>query len=577
MWKFCLELLCYLSFTVVIYVISCSSHNTDRYYQVQQLRLLFLNRGNATHDFSHIATIDEYWRWLKGSFIANLFPGDWYNGQSANDSNGFISDKTNRLIGWATMRQLRIRPDTCPIVNAVRNFIPHCFGSYTASNEEKRIFYPGWSINETTQNYSSSINEAFTYQTGDKLDTYIYVGDQATYRTGGYVYEFRGSLSDLHQDLTTLRELQWIDKQTRAVLIQLNLYTPNIPIFTSVVILVEILSSSGIVPTARFDPFDVNNFGSIFQITVAVIYLIFIVYFMIVEVYTFICLKKSYFRRVWSYIEIGIISCSWASVGVHIWQVKETSRVTSLFHQTHGNAYLNIQLLAYLNDLFSLLLAFCCFFVTLKILRLCRYSRRLAILSDTLSNATPELVSFSFMFAVIFMAFLVLFYLQFASFIWECSSLLLTAQMLFELLLLKFNTSQITGAAPMLGPIYFSLFILFVVFVCMNMFVSIINDNFRKVRNHIHRMDHDDQDMFITLLKRIQHCCGSNDDSVNRVTFNTNSTVITVSEIVDPIQRLSNKLDKLMAYTNRHYNTKKIRIAWDDPTVPALSWLVKQK
>ncbi|CAF4446933.1 unnamed protein product, partial [Rotaria magnacalcarata] len=51
----------------------------------------------------------------------------------------------------------------------------------------------------------------------------------------------------------------------------------------------------------------------------------------------------------------------------------------------------------------------------------------------------------------------------------------------------------------------------------------------------------------------------------------------TVSEIVDPIQRLSNKLDELMAYTNRNYKNKKIRIAWNDPTVPALSWLVKQK
>ncbi|CAF5226315.1 unnamed protein product, partial [Rotaria magnacalcarata] len=105
-----------------------------------------------------------------------------------------------------------------------------------------------------------------------KLDTCIYVGDQTTYSAGGYVYEFRGSLSDLHQDLTTLRELQWIDKQTRAVLIQLNLYTPNIPMFTSVVILVEILSSSGIVPTASFKPFDVNGKQFLFYLKIKIIF-----------------------------------------------------------------------------------------------------------------------------------------------------------------------------------------------------------------------------------------------------------------------------------------------------------------
>ncbi|CAF5139173.1 unnamed protein product, partial [Rotaria sp. Silwood1] len=40
----------------------------------------------------------------------NMIVGDWYNGQSINDSKGFLNDKATRLIGWATMRQLRIKP-----------------------------------------------------------------------------------------------------------------------------------------------------------------------------------------------------------------------------------------------------------------------------------------------------------------------------------------------------------------------------------------------------------------------------------------------------------------------------------
>jgi len=56
-----------------------------------------------------IITINEYWNWLEESFLNNIFVGNWYNGQSINDSRGFLSDKTNRLLGWATMRQLRVR------------------------------------------------------------------------------------------------------------------------------------------------------------------------------------------------------------------------------------------------------------------------------------------------------------------------------------------------------------------------------------------------------------------------------------------------------------------------------------
>jgi hypothetical protein len=117
-------------------------------------------------------------------------------------------------------------------------------------------------------------------------------------------------------------------------------------------------------------------------------------------------------------------------------------------------------------------------------------------------------MSFTCMFSLIFMAFLALFYLNFVSQIWACSSLLHTAQMLFEMLLLKFDASDLLGAPPFLGPFYFALFILFVVFVCINMFVSIINDNFRFIRAEVHKVDDDDQDVFINVLKKLERWFG---------------------------------------------------------------------
>ncbi|CAF1417023.1 unnamed protein product [Adineta steineri] len=54
--------------------------------------------------------------------------------------------------------------------------------------------------------------------------------------------------------------------------------------------------------------------------------------------------------------------------------------------------------------------------------------------------------------------------------------------MLFEMILMKFNAYELTNVAPILGPICFSLFFLFVVLICMNMFITIISDSFRIVR-----------------------------------------------------------------------------------------------
>src|ERR1700722_4139365 len=115
----------------------------------------------------------------------------------------------------------------------MKNLISNCENDYELSSEERSSFYPGW-VNETKQNYSSSISQAFVYQTSEQLDTYPYEGEYGTYNSGGYVYDFRGRLSDLQSNLSQLYQLEWIDEQTRAVIIQMSLYNPNVQMFTCV-------------------------------------------------------------------------------------------------------------------------------------------------------------------------------------------------------------------------------------------------------------------------------------------------------------------------------------------------------
>jgi hypothetical protein len=144
------------------------------------------------------------------------------------------------------MRQLRVKSHQC-----FRNST--CEYDYSFSNEEKRSFEPGW-INETTQIYSSSIYQSFKYNTSQQLDTYMTIGDHETYYGGGYVYEFRGRLSDIKNNLTILHQLGWIDNKTRGLIIQLNLYNPNVQLFTSINFLIEFLSTGGIYPQFRIEP-----------------------------------------------------------------------------------------------------------------------------------------------------------------------------------------------------------------------------------------------------------------------------------------------------------------------------------
>lgn len=86
------------------------------------------------------------------------------------------------------------------------------------------------------------------------------------------------------------------------------------------------------------------------------------------------------------------------------------------------------------------------------------------------------------MFVAIFVAFLRLFHLLFIAKISTWSTLFETNRMLFQMSLFKFDVYELSDAASFWGPITFTLFIFVVVFVCMSMFLSIINQSFHLTR-----------------------------------------------------------------------------------------------
>lgn len=217
---------------------------------------------------------------------------------------------------------------------------------------------------------------------------------------------------------------------------------------------------------------------------------------MIIEIQSLTNRKFAYFRQFWSYINWGIIGCSWAAVGTYAWRYQEMKRIGDLFRKHKGYVYINLQLATYVHDVYTFLLGFCCFFGTIKLLRFCRYHQRLSIFVDTIRYAWKDLLAFTLTFSIVFMAFLVLFYLLFASKIWACSSLLQTAAMLFEMILFKFDATELHGANRYLGPICFFLFIFFVVFIGITMFTSIISDSLRKVRKMTRTTYNEDHDRF---------------------------------------------------------------------------------
>ena len=225
---------------------------------------------------------------------------------------------------------------------------------------------------------------------------------------------------------------------------------------------------------------------------------------MIVQIQTFFRLKMKYLYELWSWIDLGIIGCSWAVVAMAFWKYDESTRLEHLFRETNGYVYINLQKLVYIDELLTYLLGFCCFFSTLKCLRLCRFIRRLELFLQTIRYARLDLFSFAGMFSIVFVAFTMLFYFLFVSSLSSCSSLLKT----IEMMSMKFDVHGLIDAAPFLGPFCFSLFIFVVVVVCIRMFITIINESLRMVRKHEEWYSNEDQQIWKFMRWRFQTWIG---------------------------------------------------------------------
>jgi hypothetical protein len=90
-------------------------------------------------------------------------------------------------------------------------------------------------------------NELFTYKTSDDIGGYPYWGIFSTYGGGGYVTELGTTMTDASSTVDTIMNNNWVDNNTRAIFIEVNLYNPNNNLFGICLYVLEFLQTGGTV------------------------------------------------------------------------------------------------------------------------------------------------------------------------------------------------------------------------------------------------------------------------------------------------------------------------------------------
>jgi hypothetical protein len=418
----------------------------------------------------------------------------------------------------------------------MKSKIGFCAEDYNMLSEDQYNYTYAWKIYNSSYKPEYSferVYRAFQYRTASELNGYPVIGTYNTYWGGGYVYEMRGQKSYLQGNLTLLQMNSWIDRQTRAVIVEFSIFNPNTNLIIAAQIVVEFLPTGAILTSARFDPINIFIKLSLFQVICHIAYMVFIIFFTIQEIRQLFKKGKNHIIQFWTLVEWLIICFSWTAFALFFYRINAADAVGKFFDKTSGYGYFKLQITAFWDLGLNYSLSFCIALGTLKFLKIFRFNKRISFLASTLSNCFKELISFGLMFGIIYFAFVQLFYFFYHKILYQFSTIMRSMVNCFEIMLGKFQVQPLLQADSFFGPIIYCTYNVCIIFVLLTMFVSIINDSFKIVREDSKKQDYE---MFEYMRDRVKSFFEKKKE--NTIVYK------------DQIEYLTDKIDDLLLLVN---------------------------
>lgn len=474
------ELIIYFGFIVLLSLLVFGQMTTTQFRFTNAMRGLFTQTPFSDTDartFTDVSDSDSFWLYLQGPLLAGLYPTALYNGQPLNSNDMMYLLRENKLLGLPRVRQVLVADGSCDVPSAFSSQISHCYAPYDVALEYKgTLTYVGTPMNETLG--------AYQYQTEAQLGGLRYWGQVSTYSSAGFAQTLPHNSTVAANIIDDLKANLWLQRGARAVFADLTVYNANVNLFNVIRFVFEFPASSGVVVTSRFLTLKFLRMASDwdrFVFACEIIFVVFTAYYVIEEALEISHSGKKYFKKFWSWIDMIVVVLSSLSIGLCFWRQREIDNHISTII-ANQNSYSDFDSLSFWSYTFDIMAACTIFIAWIKIFKYISFNKTMTQLAETLSASAADLLGFSVMFFIVFLAYAQLGYLVLGPSATEFHTFEDSIYTLFRIILGDLNFDAIRDANRVFGPIYFISFVFFVFFILFNMFIAIINDAYRKVK-----------------------------------------------------------------------------------------------
>ena len=354
-----------------------------------------------------------------------------------------------------------------------------------------------------TEYTNKNLSSCFRYTKSKYLKDNSFSGKYGSYLSGGYVYRLESDLETTLNDLSYLQKMNWIDKSTRAVFIEFTLYNPNINLFCSIVLLFELLPSGNIIPIISFNTMNLWTTSREVMVTGCMAaYLIVVLVLMAREIKTIKRMKKAYFKQFWPYIDWSLFILTWTALPMYLYKIYALHNVLD-FISMNSIKYMNLSSLTGWNELLGMILALCSFLVTIKLIKLLRFNKKISYLTLTIKNSSKDLVSFMIVFFILYSAYVQLMYIFFNEKTLGYATFTKSMVTNFLIIMGKFDLSPMLESNYTASAIIFSTYNILIVMIMVNFLITIVSDNFANSRKEAAKTS-DSHSVFTHIFNRIK-------------------------------------------------------------------------
>ena len=328
---------------------------------------------------------------------------------------------------------------------------------------------------------------SWVYTPRGTLDGIAHWGQLGSYGGGGYIVDLPINREISLLLLNELEQNNWVDRSTRAVIVEFTVYNANVNLFAFTTLLAEYATNGDCVRSTSTEVLQIYNVGinGILQYVIQSLYLLLLLYYIITTIVSTVRFRCTYLRDYRAWLDVMLILTSAYTMSMYVMRHYVLKATMEEFKaDLEERSFLQFRGVCVYDSLYVYGLAFISMLSTLRFMTLLRLHKDIAKLGAMLRHTALPLFQFSVQFFIALLAFTCTTYTWYSSSEFKgYASFTKTVVSLVAFSLGSFSDiDAMLIAYPIFTKVFYIGFVLIINFFLLSIFIAIIMDSYEKFK-----------------------------------------------------------------------------------------------